>query len=618
MAASAVLAIRIISDATKAAREMQGLGKQTSTFGDKVGKASRVAKGMLVGLGAIGVAATKNASDLQQASGAVESVFGKRAAAVKGLAKSAADSVGLAQADYSNLAAVLGAQLGNLGVSQNKLVGTTKGLISTGADLSAMFGGTTKDAVEALSAALRGETDPIERYGISIKQANIKAYMAAHGMDKLRGAAAKQAKTQATLALITKQSTKANGQFARESDTMAHQQQVAMAKLKNASAAFGKALLPIVTKAAQLLAKMAGWVEKNQTTFKVLVAVVASLAAGIVALDYAMKAYRTVAAATAAAQTLLGRAALATRLQLAALKAQQVAMAAASKAAAAAQWLLNAALTANPIGLVIAAIAALVAGFILAYKKSETFRAIVQAVMKAARKAVGWVVDKIGDLVGWVKKKLPAAIRFLKKAALVYFKAITLGPRLIIKIISVLVGWVRRKAPAAWQWLKRVAVSVWHAITHPVDTLRHGISRVVGWVRNRLPAAFNTLKRAASNALDALLWPIRKITDAVQWLLDKLGSIHLPHIPGLSSVIGAFSAPAPTALAPAGGSTPARGLMAAAAPRYTATGPTGRAAGSTDGAAVVININGALDPDAVARQIQQILGRRARRIGRAA
>jgi hypothetical protein len=52
-------------------------------------------------------------------------------------------------------------------------------------------------------------------------------------------------------------------------------------------------------------------------------------------------------------------------------------VAVATKAWAAAQWLMNAALTANPIGLVVVAIATLVAGLIIAYKKSETFRNIV-------------------------------------------------------------------------------------------------------------------------------------------------------------------------------------------------------------------------------------------------
>lgn len=61
-------------------------------------------------------------------------------------------------------------------------------------------------------------------------------------------------------------------------------------------------------------------------------------------------------------------------------KVALVATSAATKAAAAAQWLLNVALSANPIGLIIIAIVALVAGFILLYQKCEWFRDGVNAV----------------------------------------------------------------------------------------------------------------------------------------------------------------------------------------------------------------------------------------------
>lgn len=67
-----------------------------------------------------------------------------------------------------------------------------------------------------------------------------------------------------------------------------------------------------------------------------------------------------------------------------------------------AQWALNAALTANPIGLVVLAIAALAGGLVLAYNKSETFREIVDAAMGKVQDAVGFVVDKIEDVVTWV------------------------------------------------------------------------------------------------------------------------------------------------------------------------------------------------------------------------
>lgn len=65
----------------------------------------------------------------------------------------------------------------------------------------------------------------------------------------------------------------------------------------------------------------------------------------------------------------------------------QTAAAAASKAWAAAQWLLNAAMTANPIGIVIAIIVALVAAVVIAYKRSETFRNIVQGAFRVVQAA---------------------------------------------------------------------------------------------------------------------------------------------------------------------------------------------------------------------------------------
>jgi hypothetical protein len=73
-----------------------------------------------------------------------------------------------------------------------------------------------------------------------------------------------------------------------------------------------------------------------------------------------------------------------------------------------AQWALNAALTANPIGLVIVGVAALAAGFIFAYKKSETFRSGVNAVWGALQKFAGFT---LGGLVSAFESVSAAAGR---------------------------------------------------------------------------------------------------------------------------------------------------------------------------------------------------------------
>jgi hypothetical protein len=128
-------------------------------------------------------------SDAQQGIGAVESVFQKNAATVERWASQSSRAVGLSSNDYRTLATTLGAALGNMGIAQDQVAGKTNALIKLGADLSATYGGTAADAVEALSAALRGESDPIERYGISVNATKVAAEMAAKGLDKLQGSA---------------------------------------------------------------------------------------------------------------------------------------------------------------------------------------------------------------------------------------------------------------------------------------------------------------------------------------------------------------------------------------------------------------------------------------------
>lgn len=93
----------------------------------------------------------------------------------------------------------------------------------------------------------------------------------------------------------------------------------------------------------------------------------------------------------------------------------QKAVAGASKLWAAAQVVLNAVLSANPIGIVIMAIAALVAGVILAYKKSETFRAICDKVWAVIKKLAGIIMDALVKAFNWVIEKIKIAWEWLKK-----------------------------------------------------------------------------------------------------------------------------------------------------------------------------------------------------------
>jgi hypothetical protein len=97
---------------------------------------------------------------------------------------------------------------------------------------------------------------------------------------------------------------------------------------------------------------------------------------------------------------------------LVASKGAQLAGAAATGVATAAQWLWNAALSANPIGLIILAIVALVAALVWFFTKTELGRAIFQTAMQGIVTAFNWVKDTGGAVVTWVVTKWQEMTRF--------------------------------------------------------------------------------------------------------------------------------------------------------------------------------------------------------------
>jgi hypothetical protein len=203
-----------------------------------------------------GAAALDAASELEQAQGGVLAVFKDMSGTITESAQQAANAVGLSEAAYSNLAVVIGANFKNAGMAGQELTQNVQGVINIGADLAAQFGGTTQQAVEALSSAFRGEYDPIERYGISLKASAISAELAARGLSDLEGDQLRAAQTTIALEMIQRQSADAMGAFAREANTAAGAQQRANAQAENARAALGEALLPASIAVSEVMAEL--------------------------------------------------------------------------------------------------------------------------------------------------------------------------------------------------------------------------------------------------------------------------------------------------------------------------------------------------------------------------
>lgn len=191
------------------------------------------------------------ASNLEQAIGGTEAVFGEAAATIDAFAESSADAFGISNRSARELTSGLGQLLQGLGLTRQEAADTSVQIASLGADLSAAFGGRPEEAVQALGAAFRGEYDPIERYVGGLTAATVAARAVEMGLATSTSKVDSYAKAQATLAIILEQTASIQGQSAREADTAAGQQVRAAAKTEEAAASLGDVLLPVYAKVAE-------------------------------------------------------------------------------------------------------------------------------------------------------------------------------------------------------------------------------------------------------------------------------------------------------------------------------------------------------------------------------
>lgn len=101
-------------------------------------------------------------------------------------------------------------------------------------------------------------------------------------------------------------------------------------------------------------------------------------------------------------------------LALYAKSAAEKAGAIVTKALSVAQTALNAVMNANPIALIVMAIAALTAGLIVAYNRSESFRRVVDKIWEGIKRLAAILWDKLVKAFSWLSKVIGSAWSKLK------------------------------------------------------------------------------------------------------------------------------------------------------------------------------------------------------------
>lgn len=328
----------------------------------------------------------------------------------------------------------------------------------------------------------------------------------------------------------------------------------ALLSLGRAIIAIGVAVAPLAPPLLSLITMLGNFISSlNPAVLRAIIVAIAALTAGFAAYEAVMS---LAGAATVLWSGIMGAVRVATL------------------AWTAAQWLLNAALTANPIGIVVVAIAALVAAIIFAYTHFEWFHNAVDAAWNGIRTVVGavvsWftgtaipaVVSAIVTVVGWwrtmqaVAAAVFGAISNAVRTAWAVVVGVTISANNAVRS-AVIAGWnaIRAIVVAVGAAIAAAVVASWHAISTAVTVAINVVRSIVtsGWnavrsiviavssailsatvsawnaIRNAVTSAINTVRSAISSGLSAArsvaVSAFQGILSAARSALGALGGV---------------------------------------------------------------------------------------------
>jgi hypothetical protein len=403
-------------------------------------------------------------------------------------------------------------------------------------DLSAAGFGSIKSASKQLGKALN---DPVKgmtalgRSGVTFSEDQKKAIEALLATGK----AADRVKAQQ---IILREVQSQVGGAAAAQATPLDKLRVVMANLAEAA---GAVLVPAFDKAARFLAEFFGQMIENRgvggalvSTFRQFGGALGTVVAAIVNAVKWFREHETVTLALAVAVGILTAAFVALKVKA------LLAMVPAIYSNVVAWLALKAAMLTNPIVLVGVALAALAAALVVAYKESETFRAIVDAAFKAVKvageAAFGWLRKAVPDVISFVRGRWEN----LKTIVQLYWNAYK---TLIINPVRAAFEWVRGAVGTVigflrerWETIKTVTAAAWALVkNYIVDPVRDAFTAVkgalgsdglLGWLKGKyedFKDAANKVGGFFTTAFDKVGASVKKVIGFFDDVIDRVKSV---------------------------------------------------------------------------------------------
>jgi hypothetical protein len=331
---------------------------------------------------ALGMAAKQGielASNLLEVQNVVDTTFGDNAKQIDAWSKSAMTNFGLSELQAKDFTSTLGSMAKSSGLLPDQIALLSTSLAGLSGDYASFRNLKPEEAFEKMKSVITGETEPLRALGFNMTVANLQAFALTKGINKQWKEMSQAEQVMLRYNYIMANSKDAQGDFAKTlKESLANQLRVLKTNFAQKLAeAFQKLIPYLITladkfnawlntidtgKIADFIVTVFNGVLKVGKIFFAFLKILKPFAPLIIAIVAAFVAYRTV-----------------------------------MMIASVAQMIFNAVLTANPIGIVIVAIGALVFAILWLIKNWDK-------VVAALKAAWNWIVKFFKDIINWIWK----------------------------------------------------------------------------------------------------------------------------------------------------------------------------------------------------------------------
>jgi ABC-type transporter Mla subunit MlaD len=249
--ADRTLTVTLTGDASGLNKALNQSQSALGKFGSAFGGVMSVASGFVVGSALLELpglfnSAVQASSNLAESQSKVNVVFGEASKEITDWANNSAKAFGQSKQQALEAAGTYGNLFQAFGIGRKEAADMSTNLVELAADLASFNNTSVDDALLALRSGLSGEAEPLKRFGVAINDVRLKDEALRLGLIKTKNEALTPgAKAQASYALIMKDTTLAQGDFARTSDGLANKQRIQAAQWENLKTQLGDKLLPI-------------------------------------------------------------------------------------------------------------------------------------------------------------------------------------------------------------------------------------------------------------------------------------------------------------------------------------------------------------------------------------